>query len=134
MPTHATSSRSNHSRMPMATVKAGPVAIQRDSSLAVTETINVRAEGDRIRHGIYRDFPTRYRARNGGRMRVGFSFEGATLDGQPVPASTDAISNGVRIKLGDPDSFVEPGEHRYVIRYRTTRQLGRGQNSSLRSA
>ncbi len=104
---------------------ASDVAIQRDSSLAVTETINVRAEGDRIRHGIYRDFPTRYRARGGRRMRVGFTFEGATLDGQPVPAATEPISNGVRIKLGDADIYVDPGEHRYVIRYRTTRQLGR---------
>lgn len=104
---------------------ASDVAIHRDSSLAVTETITVRAEGDRIRHGIYRDFPTRYRTRDGGRMRVGFSFAGATLDGQPVQAATEPIGNGVRIKLGDPDIYVDPGEHRYVIRYHTTRQLGR---------
>ncbi len=101
------------------------VAIQRDSSLAVTETITVRAEGSQIQHGIYRDFPTRYRTRDGGRMRVGFTFQGTTLDGQPVSAVTEPIGNGVRIKIGDPDSFVAPGEHRYAIRYRTTRQLGR---------
>ena len=29
--------------------------------IEVTETITVRAEGQRIRRGIYRDFPTRYR-------------------------------------------------------------------------
>jgi hypothetical protein len=33
-------------------------AIQADSSLQVTETIDVHSEGDRISHGIYRDFPT----------------------------------------------------------------------------
>ena len=101
------------------------VQIQPDASLEVTETIDVRAEHVAINHGIFRDFPTRYRARNGGRVRVGFTFEGATLDGQPVPATTGSVSNGVRIKIGDPDREVDVGDHRYVIRYRTTRQIGR---------
>ena len=101
------------------------IAVQRDASLEVMETISVRAENDAIRHGIYRDFPTRYRGRRGGQVRVDFKFQGATLDGQPVEASTESIRSGVRIKLGDPDNYVDPGDHRYVIRYRTTRQLGR---------
>ncbi|HEU4695391.1 MAG TPA: DUF2207 domain-containing protein, partial [Sphingomicrobium sp.] len=101
------------------------VQIQKDSSLEVTETIDVRAENDRIRHGIYRDFPTRYSGPHGGRIRVGFTFEGATLDGSPVPASIESIANGLRIKIGDADKLVDPGEHSYVIRYRTTRQVGR---------
>jgi uncharacterized membrane protein YgcG len=99
--------------------------INRDSSLDVTETIDVNAEHNQIRHGIYRDFPTRYVAPHGGRVRVGFTFLGATLDGQPVPATTESVDKGVRVKLGDPDKFVEEGEHRYVLHYRTTRQLGR---------
>ena len=101
------------------------VQVQPDSSLDVTETIDLRAEHDRINHGIYRDFPIRYRGPHGAQMRVGFTFEGATLDGKPVPASTETIANGVRIKIGDPDSYVDIGEHSYVLRYRTTRQVGR---------
>lgn len=101
------------------------VQVQHDSSLEVTETIEVRAEHDRINHGIYRDFPIRYRGPHGAQVRVGFALEGATLDGKPVPASTETIANGVRIKLGDPDTYVDVGEHSYVIRYRTTRQVGR---------
>jgi uncharacterized membrane protein YgcG len=104
------------------------VTIQPDSSLEVTETIDVRAEHNAINHGIYRDFPTRYRGPHGSQFRVGFTFEGATLDGAPVPASTAPNSNGIRIKLGDPDKFVDVGLHRYVIRYRTTRQVGRFQD------
>ena len=101
------------------------VQIQHDSSLAVTETIDVRAENNAINHGIYRDFPTRYSGRHGSQVRVGFTFEGATLDGTPVPASVEAARNGVRIKLGDPETYVSVGEHRYQLRYRTTRQIGR---------
>ena len=101
------------------------VQIQQDSSLEVTETIDVRAENNAINHGIYRDFPTRYRGRHGSYVRVGFAFHGATLDGQQAPASTEAFGNGVRIKIGDPAAYVSVGDHRYVLRYRTTRQVGR---------
>jgi len=101
------------------------VQVQKDGTLEVAETIDIRVEHDRINHGIYRDFPTRYRDRNGGQVRVGFTFEGATLDGLPVPATTDHVGNGVRIKVGDSEKFVDIGEHNYVLRYRTTRQVGR---------
>src|SRR5690349_21359097 len=56
------------------------VQIQKDSSLEVAETIDVRAENVQIHHGIYRDFPTRYTGRQGSPIRVGFAFENATLD------------------------------------------------------
>jgi uncharacterized membrane protein YgcG len=104
------------------------IAIQPDSALQVTETIAVHSEGGRIRHGIYRDFPTLYSGRNGSRIRVGFTFEGAELDGHPEPATVEPLSNGVRMKIGSADSELEPGEHRFVIRYRTTRQIGRFDN------
>ena len=107
---------------------ASDVQVLKDSSLEVAETIDVRVEHDRINHGIYRDFPTRYRGAHGNFMRVGFAFEGATLDGSPVPASAQPFANGVRIKIGDPNSTVDVGEHLYVLRYRTTRQVGRFQD------
>jgi uncharacterized membrane protein YgcG len=100
------------------------VQVQRDSSLEVTETIDIRAEHDRINHGIYRDFPTRYRGPHGSRFNVGLTFEDALLDGAPVPATIERISGGVRIKMGDPDRLVDVGEHRYIIRYRATREVG----------
>lgn len=101
------------------------VQVQKDSSLEVTETIDVQAEHSEIKHGILRDFPTRYRDRHGGYMRVGFKFEGAELDGASVPTTTASVANGVRLKIGDPDKYIDVGEHRFTIRYRTTRQIGR---------
>ena len=35
----------------------------------------------------------------------------------------ELIDGGVRIRIGDADQEVTPGEHNYVIRYTTTRQL-----------
>ena len=57
-------------------------------------------------------------------MRVGFTLLDASLDGGPVESRREAIGNGVRIKLGDPDTYVSPGEHSYAIHYRATRELG----------
>ena len=99
------------------------VSVNRDASLDVTETIRVMAEGRDIDHGIYRDFPTRYE-RNGRRVRVGFDVVSVERDGQAEPYARERISNGVRIKMGSADVSVTPGEHTYVLHYRTTRQLG----------
>ena len=100
------------------------IQIQKDASVEVTETIDVRAEHDRINHGIFRDFPTRYRGPLGSNVHIDFTLEGTTLDGAPVPASTELIARGVRVKIGDKDKYVDVGDHRYVIRYRATRELG----------
>jgi uncharacterized membrane protein YgcG len=56
---------------------------------------------------------------------VGFKFEGAERDGHPEPATVEPLSNGVRMKIGSADTELQPGEHRFVIHYRTTRQIGR---------
>jgi uncharacterized membrane protein YgcG len=100
------------------------VAVGADGSLDVTETIRVRAEGVRINHGIYRDFPTRYSSRTGGQVRVGFEVVGVERNGADEPWKTERVANGVRVYAGDADTIVPPGEHVYVLRYRTTRQLG----------
>ena len=101
------------------------VQVEPDASLDITETIDVRAEGDRINHGIFRDFPTRYRGRNGSRAQVGFTLKDVMRDGMPEPAATEPMSNGVRVRIGDAKTIIAPGDHRYVIRYSTTRQIGR---------
>ena len=100
------------------------VAVQSDGALAVAEHITVRAEGSQIRRGVYRDFPTRYRDRYGNRVVVDLEVLGVERNGDAEPFFTENLSNGVRINTGD-DSFVSaPAEHRYTLRYRTTRQLG----------
>jgi uncharacterized membrane protein YgcG len=101
------------------------VAIQKDGSVDVKETITVRAEGNRIRRGIFREFPTRYEAPDGSQVRVGFDLIGVTRNGEPETAAREAMSNGVRVRIGQKDVFLDPGDYRYVIHYRTTRQLGR---------
>jgi hypothetical protein len=100
------------------------VAVQADGSLDVTETIRVRAEGNAIRRGIYRDFPTRYRDRYGNRVVVGFEPVSVLRDGRAEPWFTERKPNGVRLNTGNDDFLQVPADYTYTLRYRTTRQVG----------
>jgi uncharacterized membrane protein YgcG len=100
------------------------VQVSAEGTLRVQETIRVVSAGDQIRHGIYRDFPTRYSDRLGNRYSVGFDLVGAARDGEPEQTRIENRSNGVRIYLGRSDYFLPPGEHTYTITYTTDRQLG----------
>jgi uncharacterized membrane protein YgcG len=100
------------------------VQVAADGSLEVTECIAVRAEGNNIRRGIYRDFPTRYKDRYGNRVVVDFQMIDVSRDGKPEPWFTENKSNGVRINTGNDDFLPTPAEFTYTLHYRTTRQLG----------
>lgn len=100
------------------------VTVNQDASLSVRETITVNAEGNEIRRGIFRDFPTTYTDRHGVRMRVGFEVIEVKRNGQPENWTLESLSNGKRIRIGNADVFLPNGQHRYEITYRTTRQVG----------
>lgn len=100
------------------------IEVRADGSLDVTERITVTVEGNQIRRGIYRDFPTRYRDRHGNRVVVGLEVLGVERNGSREPWFTENISNGVRINTGDDTFLPAPAEHTFTFRYRTTRQLG----------
>lgn len=100
------------------------IEVGADASLQVSETILVRALGEQIRHGIYRDFPTAYRDRFGNRYRVRFSLDSARRDAAPEIARVENTTRGVRIYLGDKNALVASGVHEYIINYRVTRELG----------
>ena len=100
------------------------IKVQDDGTMLVREVIRVVSNGDQIRHGIYRDFPTHYSDRLGNRYVVGFKLLAATRDDAPEESRLENYSNGIRIYLGREYSLVAPGEHTYSITYTTNRQLG----------
>ncbi len=100
------------------------IFVQVDGSIMVTESIRVRAEGQAIRQGIFRDFPTRYEDRLGNRYRIGFQLLDVYRDGNPEPYHTEDRSNGFRIYIGRAGNYLPAGVYEYRIRYLTTRQLG----------
>ncbi len=100
------------------------IDIAADASMTVSETIRVVAEGQQIRRGIYREFPTTYNDRYGNRVVVDFKVLSVTRDGAREAWHSERRANGVRIYAGHPDMVVSPGEHSYTFTYRTDRQIG----------
>jgi uncharacterized membrane protein YgcG len=103
---------------------ASNVTLRTDGSVAVTEVVDVTAEGIEIRRGIYRDIPTFLINPDGSRLRASLRVEGVERGGRPEPYNVEQLGNGfVRIRIGDADVFLEDGRHRYTIRYTMTRMV-----------
>jgi len=100
------------------------ILVKPAGDMSVTETIKVVCQGNKIKHGIYRDFPTRYKDAYGNTMKVAFEVQAVLKDGRPEPWWTEDRSNGVRVYLGSKNVTLEPGGYTYVLTYRSDRQLG----------
>ncbi len=100
------------------------ITIKADGWIEVTETIRVRAEGDRIRRGIYRDFPTEYYDKLGNRYVVAFQPFAVLRNDAREPFKMMEYRNGVRTYFGRKDRFIDHGVHTYQFRYRASRMLG----------
>ncbi|MBT8107662.1 MAG: DUF2207 domain-containing protein [Gammaproteobacteria bacterium] len=95
-----------------------------DGMIEVTETIEVRAEGQQIRRGIYRDFPVDYQDRLGNDYRVTLEPLGVLRNGAREAYHTVRSGRDVRTYFGSKNRFLEHGVHTYTFRYRVNRMLG----------
>lgn len=95
------------------------VRLEADGTVAVRETLQVRAAGEDIVHGIYQDF-ARVRAAGYGRERVGLTVTQVMQDGAPADWHTAREGEATRLYVGSADETVEPGLHTYRIDYRLT--------------
>lgn len=100
------------------------IRVDRDGSMEVRETITVNAEGQSIKRGIYRDFPTSYKDRLGNNYAVDFTLLDVKRDGIDESYHIKQLSNGRRVYIGREDYLIPAGEHTYTITYRTNRQIG----------
>ena len=100
------------------------ILVRADGWIEVTETIRVRAEGDQIRRGIFRDYPTDYEDQFGNDFEVLYEPRSVTRNGAPEPFFSEENRNGVRTYFGSSNRFLDAGEHTYVYRYDAGRMLG----------
>jgi uncharacterized membrane protein YgcG len=99
------------------------ITLNKDATMLVRENIDVIAEGDQIRRGIFRDFPLTFLDDQGREVSVEFDLISVTRDGHEEPYHTEKISGGIRIYAGDPNVFLDFGAHSYVFTYETSRQV-----------
>ncbi|WP_240232485.1 DUF2207 domain-containing protein [Devosia lacusdianchii] len=93
------------------------IVIAVDGSATVTETIEVTAEGNEIRRGIYRDIPVILLSSDGGKVRPRLEVTNVQRDGQAETYRVERMGDFQRIWIGDPERYVDRGPHRYVITY-----------------
>ncbi|MBA3253569.1 MAG: DUF2207 domain-containing protein [Pseudomonadota bacterium] len=103
---------------------ASDVSIESDGTLLVVESIVVQVEGQQIKRGIFRDFPTRYEDRRGATVVIPFEVLSVQRDSAPEQYKVEPLANGMRVRIGNPHLTLPRGPHEYVISYRTGRQLG----------
>lgn len=94
-----------------------------DGRLDITERIEVRAEGRRIRHGIVRTLPTHYRDHHGNRVTAELEVQEVLRDGQPEPWTRRRMGDAVQIRIGDAGYLATPSQPVYTVRYRSRRQV-----------
>ncbi len=100
------------------------ITINKDATVDVVETIKVYANGNDIQRGIYRNYPTEYKDKDGYYVSVGFEVVEVLKNGEEEPFHIEGASNGDIVYIGDADVYLDPGEYTYTIRYRTDRQIG----------
>ena len=100
------------------------VRVFTDGMIEVTETIQVRAEGNQIRRGIYRDFPVEYEDRLGNNHEISIEPLAVMRNEMPEPFHTVRNRRDVRTYFGSKNHLIERGVHTYTYRYRANRMLG----------
>ncbi len=96
------------------------IVVAKDSTITVTETIKVRAERKKIKHGIYRDLPTGYTPGDG-RTRMGYKVLKVLRDGKVEAWHTGNGKPGfLRIYMGKKNVVLKKGVYTYAITYRPT--------------
>ena len=99
------------------------IQVQSDGTMIVTETITVRAQGQDIVHGIYRDVPTLIPTADGTQARAAFDVLSVERDGRFEPWTTEIVHGGTRVRIGDAETQIPSGDHTYRLLYQTDRQI-----------
>ena len=98
--------------------------VQQDGSIVVTENITVRAEGRKIKRGIYRDIPVNYIGALGDRRSAGFELLDVDSDVTGRSHFTKDMGEDIRIYMGERNRRLQPGVYRYTFRYAMQHQIG----------
>jgi uncharacterized membrane protein YgcG len=99
------------------------VSVGADGAVEVTERIEVAAEGNRIKRGIFRELP-QIRSFGPLSLRLPLEVRSVSRDGSPEPFHIVNTAGGIRIYIGDADTRLRPDTYSYELVYRSRGQLG----------
>jgi len=91
------------------------ISILEDGSVRVEETIAADFQNLQ-KHGIFRDIPYIYTAKDGSKVYTSVEDVAVAMDGSAVRSVVSNTGNYVQVKIGDPDLLIS-GIHTYTISY-----------------
>ena len=92
--------------------------------LTVRERIEVVAEGNEIKRGIFRDIPVRYRGAGGVAVNLPIKIISVQRGGRPEPYFTQKNGNDLRVYFGQESVFLERGIYVYDLVYEVRNAVG----------
>jgi len=105
------------------------ITVNTDGSLRVVEMLTIISTGDKIKRGIYRDFPLTSPFHSG---RVGFEVVDVKRNGSPTDYVVESRGDHKRIRIFKPGVNLTPGWYIYRIEYETKYQLDFGKDETDR--
>lgn len=100
------------------------ITIDSAGKLTVRESLLVTVEQNKIRRGIFRDLPMRYKDDRGKASSTQYKVLSVERNGRPEPFETSVEGDYLRVRIGRPDVILDRMAHRYVITYETSTQVG----------
>lgn len=100
------------------------IIVDKDGGLDVTETITVRAEGDKIKRGIFRVLPQYFK--KGNRLfaiDLKYSHFSVLKNGMGESNFTEEKNKNIYLYIGDRNRYLTSGEYTYTIRYKVNNAL-----------
>lgn len=93
------------------------IMVNKDASIDITEYINVRAEGNRIKHGLVRRLPTQYVDSYNIFRNTDYQIQKILLNNHSTPYHLKNDNNQLQVYIGSQNTWLERGDYVYTINY-----------------
>lgn len=100
------------------------IGILSDNKIEVTETIQVRAEGNAISRGIFRVIPTIRPDKQGRDEPAPIQVLSILRDGEKEDYHLEKSRKSLTIYIGKESVYLQPGVHTYTLKYTAENQIG----------
>ena len=100
------------------------IVIEETGTISVTESIKVFARGDEIKRGIVRSLPVYRTNKYGKKENVKIDIISVLRNGVEEKYKSENTGGYKEIYIGDPNVYLSPGVHEYVIVYESPGQIG----------
>lgn len=100
------------------------IIVDKDGGLDITETITVRAEGNKIQRGIFRVLPQYFK--KGNRLfatNLKYSYFSVFKNGVGEDSFTQEKNKNIYLYIGNRNRLLPSGEYTYTIRYKVSNAL-----------